>query len=160
MEWMDGLQEKSIKLHNIQPVKVTTEELEVEILKIFVTKRFGCIYIKFELKCLKDITIKTRIKYKILKRQILNIMEWKETGKGLYYKKNQPRTYRWTYWNHFILKLVLRTIMLSSIVRRSIVNQEKERVNRQRKRNVDLLDVIELYIIEKGKPEKVLCGWE
>ncbi len=73
---IDGLQDRSRKPHNIQPGKVT-KEIEQEILDLRITKRFGCNRIRFRLKRLKEISLSTKIIYKILKRHGLNILECK-----------------------------------------------------------------------------------
>ena len=96
---IDGLQDRSRKPHNIQPVKVTNE-IEQEILDLRITKRFGCNRIRFRLKRLKEISLSTKTIYKILKRHGLNILECKirnrRVRKDLQWK-NQTRWYRWIF---------------------------------------------------------------
>src|SRR5574339_999448 len=83
--------------HNIQPGKVT-KEIEQEILDLRITKRFGCNHIRFRLKRLKEISLSTKIIYKILKRHGLNILSCKirnrRKWKRFTMKKNQTRWYR------------------------------------------------------------------
>ena len=60
---IDGLQDKSRKLHNIQPGQVTNE-MEQNIINLRITKRFGGNRIRFRLKRLKEISLSTRTIYK------------------------------------------------------------------------------------------------
>jgi transposase len=73
---IDGLQDRSRKPHNIQPVKVT-KEIEQEILDLRITKRFGCNRIRFRLNRLKEISLSTKTIYNVLKRHGLNILKCK-----------------------------------------------------------------------------------
>jgi hypothetical protein len=73
---INGLWDKSRKPHNIQCHKVTNE-IEQEILDLRITKRFGCNRIRFRLKRLKEISLRTKTIYKTLKRHGLNILECK-----------------------------------------------------------------------------------
>src|SRR5574342_923208 len=152
---IDGLQDRSRKPHNIQPAKVT-KEIEQEILDLRITKRFGCNRIRFRLKRLEEISLSTRTIYKILKRHGLNILECKiknRTYKRFAMKKP----------NQMVQMDILGPFYLQNCAQKNYFISCEDDCSRktvsewsERKRSIDVLDVLEDYIVENGKPEKIL----
>jgi transposase len=153
---IDGLQDKSRKPHNIQPGKVTNT-IEQDIINLRITKRFGCNRIRFRLKRLKEISLSTKTIYKILKRHGLNILKCKI--------KNRRK------WKRFAMKKpnqmvqmdILGPFYLENSTQKNYFISCEDDCSRkaasewsERKRSIDVLDVLENYIVENGKPEKVM----
>ena len=149
------MQDKSRKPHNIQPGKVT-KEIEQEILYLRTTKRFGCNRIRFRLKRLKEISLSTKTIYKILKRHGLNILKCRIRNKK--YKRfamEKP--------NQMVQMDILGPFYLENCAQKNYFISCEDDCSRktssiwsERKRSIDVLDVLEDYIVENGKPEKIL----
>ena len=152
---INGLQDRSRKPHNIQLGKVT-KEIEEEILDLSITKRFGCNRIRFRLKRLKNISLSTKIIYKMLKRHGLNILECKIENRK---------------WKRFAMKKrnqmvhmdILGPFYLENCVQKNYFISCEDDCSRKvtsewskRKRSIDVIDVREDYIVENGKPNKVM----
>lgn len=152
---VDNLQDKSRKPHNIQPGKVT-KEIEQEILYLRITKRFGCNRIKFRLKRLKEISLSTKTIYNVLKRHGLNILSCK-------IQKKQWKRFAMKKPNQMVQMDILGPFYLENCAQKNYVISCEDDCSRkiasewtERKRRIDVLDVLEDYIIENGKPQKVM----
>jgi transposase InsO family protein len=152
---IDGLQDKSRKPHNIQSGKVTNE-IEQEILDLRITKRFGCNRIRFRLKRLKEISLSTKTIYKILKRHGLNILKCKiRNRKYKRFAMEKP--------NQMVQMDILGPFYLQNYAQKNYFISCEDDCSRktvsewsERKRSIDVLDVLENYIVENGKPNKVM----
>ena len=152
---IDGLQDRSRKPHNIQPGKVT-KEIEQEIINLRTIKRFGCNRIKFRLKRLKEVSLSTKIIYKILKRHGLNILECKiKNRKWKRFAMKKP--------NQMVQMDILGPFYLQNCAQKNYFISCEDDCSRktasewsERKRSIDVIDVLEDYIVENGKPEKVM----
>jgi len=153
---IEGLHDKSRKPHNIQPTKVTNE-IEQEILNLRITKRSGCNRIKFRLKRLKEISLSTKTIYQILKRHGLNILtcKIKTRRKWKRFAMKKP--------NQMVQMDILGPFYLENRAQKNYFISCEDDCSRkvssewsERKRSLDVLDVLEDYIVENGKPEKVL----
>ncbi len=152
---INGLQDRSRKPHNIQPGKVT-KEIEQEILDLRITKRFGCNRIRFRLKRLKKISLSTKIIYKILKRHRLNILECKiKNRKWKRFAMKKP--------NQMVQMDILGPFYLQNCAQKNYFISCEDDCSRktasewsERKRSIDVIDVLEDYIVENGKPNKVM----
>jgi transposase InsO family protein len=152
---INGLQDKSRKPYNIQPRKVT-KELEQEILDLRITKRFGCNRIRFRLKRLKEISFSTKTIYKILKRHGLNILECKiENRKWKRFAMKKP--------NQMVQMDILGPFYLENSAQKNYFISCEDDCSRkvtsewsERKKSIDVLDLLEDYIVENGKPNKVM----
>ena len=153
---IEGLKDKSRKPHNIQPGKVT-KEIEEQILDLRITKRFGCNRIRFRLKRLKEISLSTKIIYKILKRHGLNILECKIRNK-------QYKRFAMKKPNQMVQIDILGPFYIESSTHQknyfiSCIDDCSRKTSSDwsdRKRSIDVIDVLEDYIVENGKPEKVM----
>ena len=152
---IDGLQDKSRKPHNIQPGKVT-KEIEQEILNLRTTKRFGCNRIRFRLKRLKEISLSTRTIYKILKRHDLNILKCK-------IRNREYKRFAMEKPNQMVQMDILGPFYLENCAQKNYFISCEDDCSRKiasiwskRKRSIDVLHVLEDYIVENGKPEKIL----
>jgi transposase len=152
---IDGLQDRSRKPHNIQSAKVTNE-IEQEILDLRITKRFGCNRIRFRLKRLKEISLSTKTIYKILKRHGLNILKCKIRNRK-YKRFAMEKT------NQMVQMDISGPFYLQNCAQKNYFISCEDDCSRktvsewsERKRSVDVLDVLEDYIVENGKPEKVM----
>ena len=152
---INGLQDKSRKPYNIQPRKVT-KELEQEILDLRITKRFGCNRIRFRLKRLKEISFSTKTIYKILKRHGLNILECK-------IKNRKWKRFAMKKLNQMVQMDILGPFYLENSAQKNYFISCEDDCSRkvtsewsERKKSIDLLDLLEDYIVENGKPNKVM----
>ena len=150
-----GLQDRSRKPYNIQPGKVTNE-IEQEILGLRITKRFGCNRIRFRLKRLNEISLSTRTIYKILIRHGLNILECK-------FRNRQYKRFAMKKPNQMVQMDILGPCYLENSAQKNYFISCEDDCSRkvisewsERKRSIDVLDVLEDYIVENGKPEKVM----
>ncbi|HJT83159.1 MAG TPA: IS481 family transposase [Nitrososphaeraceae archaeon] len=152
---IEGLHDRSRKPHNIQLEKVT-KETEQEILDLRITKRFGCKRIRFRLKRLKEISLSTKTIYKILKRHDLNILECKiRNRKWKRFAMKRP--------NQMVQMDILGPFYIQNCVQKnyciSCIDDCSRKISSEwseTKRSIDVIDVLEDYIVENGKPEKVM----
>ena len=152
---INGLQDKSRKPYNIQPRKVT-KELEQEILDLRITKRFGCNRIRFRLKRLKEMSFSTKTIYKILKRHGLNILECK-------IKNRKWKRFAMKKLNQMVQMDILGPFYLENSAQKNYFISCEDDCSRkvtsewsERKKSIDVLDLLEDYIVENGKPNKVM----
>jgi len=152
---INSLQDKSRKPYNIQPRKVT-KELEQEILDLRITKRFGCNRIRFRLKRLKEISFSTKTIYKILKRHGLNILECK-------IKNRKWKRFAMKKLNQMVQMDILGPFYLENSAQKNYFISCEDDCSRkvtsewsERKKSIDVLDLLEDYIVENGKPNKVM----
>ena len=146
---INGLWDKSRKPHNIQLGKVTND-IEQEILNLRITQRFGCNRIRFRLERLKEISLSTRTIYKILKRHGLNILECK-------IRNRQYKRFAMKKPNQMVQMDILGPFYLENSSQKNYFISCEDDCSRktisewsERKRNVDVLQVLEDYIVENG----------
>ena len=152
---IDGLRDRSKTPHNKQPRKVT-KEIEEEILNLRITKRFGCNRIRFRLKRLKEISLSTETIYKVLEKHGLNILKCKiRNRKYKRFAMEKPnQMVQMDILGPFYLENCAQTnyfISCEDDCSRKVISEWSER-----KRSIDVLCVLENYIVENGKPEKVM----
>jgi transposase InsO family protein len=152
---IEGLSDDSRRPHNINYKKVTSE-IQETILDLRLSKRFGCNRIKFRLRRIVGISLSTRTIYKILKRHDLNILKCKAKIRN--YKRFAMKNP-----NDMVQMDILGPFYLSNSSERNYFISCLDDCSRkvaskwsERKRSVDVLDVLEDWIIINGKPEKVL----
>jgi putative transposase len=121
-----------------------------------ITKRFGCNRIRFKLKRLKEISLSTKTIYKVLKRHGLNILKCKiRNRKWKRFAMKKP--------NQMVQMDILGPFYLQNCAQKNYFISCEDDCSRktssiwsERKRSVDVLQVLEDYIVENGKPEKIL----
>src|SRR5919106_1462533 len=152
---IEGLSESSRRPHTIKYKKVTPE-VEETILDLRLTKRFGCNRIKFRLKRVIGLSLSTRTIYKMLKRHGLNILKCQ-------YKRRSYRRFVMKHPNYMVQMDILGPFYLSnSDVRNYIISClddcSRKVASRwsERKRSVDVLNVLEDWIINNGRPKTVM----
>ncbi len=155
LKGMEGLSDTSRRPRNINYKKITPE-LEETILDLRLTRRFGCNRIKFRLRKVDGISLSTRTIYKILKRHCLNILRCK--AKARTYKRFVMK-----HPNDIVQMDILGPFYLSNSSQRNYMISCLDDCSRkvasrwsERKRSVDVLNVLEDWIIINGKPEKVM----
>ena len=155
LKGMEGLSDTSRRPHNINYKKITPE-LEETILDLRLTKRFGCNRIKFRLRKVIGISLSTRTIYKILKRHCLNILKCK--AKARTYKRFVMK-----HPNDMVQMDILGPFYLSNSSQRNYMISCLDDCSRkvasrwsERKRSVDVLNVLEDWIIINGKPKKIM----
>ena len=153
---INGLLDKSRKPHNIQCHKVTNE-IEQQILNLRITKRFGCNRIRFRLKRLKEISLSTKTIYNILKRHGLNILKCKIKNRREWKRFAMKKP------NQMVQMDILGPFYLENSAQKNYFISCEDDCSRkvssewsERKRSIDVIDVLEDYIVESGKPEKVM----
>ena len=145
-----------VEPHNIQSGKVTNE-IEQEILDLRITKRFGCNRIRFRLKRLKQISLSTKTIYNILKRHGLNILKCK-------IRNRQYRRFAMEKPNEMVQMDILGPFYIENSTHQKnyFISCEDDCSRKvvsewlDRKRSIDVLQVLEDYIVDNGKPEKVM----
>jgi transposase InsO family protein len=152
---IEGLSNTSRRPHNIKHKKVTPE-VEETIIDLRLTKRFGCSRIKFRLRRIIGLSLSTRTIYKTLKRYGLNILKCNAN----------TRTYRrfaMRHSNDMVQMDILGPFYLSNSSERNYFISCLDDCSRkvaskwsERKRTVDVLDVLEEWIVINGKPKKVM----
>ena len=153
---IEGLSDSSRRPHNIKYKKVTSE-IQETILDLRLTKRFGCNRIKFRLRKVIGISLSTRTIYKILKRHGLNILKCKA----------KTRTYKrfvMKHPNEMVEMDILGPFYLSNSSQRNyyiiscLDDCSRKVASRwsERKRSVDVLNVLEDWIVINGKPDRVM----
>ena len=152
---IEGLSDISRRPHNIMYKKVTSE-IEETILDLRLSKRFGCNRIKFRLRRIVGISLSTRTIYKTLKRHGLNILKCKAKIRN--YKRFAMKNP-----NDMVQMDILGPFYLSNSSQRNYFISCLDDCSRkvasrwsERKRSVDVLNVLEDWIMINGKPEKVL----
>src|SRR6476660_1766256 len=152
---IEGLSDSSRRPHNIKYKKVTSE-IEETILDLRLTRRFGCSRIKFRLRKVDGISLSTRTIYKILKRHCLNILRCK--AKARTYKRFVMK-----HPNDIVQMDILGPLYLSNSSERNYIISCLDDCSRkvasrwsERKRSVDVLNVLEDWIMINGKPRKIM----
>lgn len=152
---IDGLSDLSKRPHNIKYRKVTSE-IQETILDLRLTKRFGCNRIKFRLKRIIGLSLSTRTIYKILKRHGLNILKChSRIRKYKRFAMKQP--------NDMVQMDILGPFYISNSSERNYIISCLDDCSRkvtskwsERKRSVDILNVLEDWIMVNGKPDRVM----
>ncbi|MGH9924916.1 MAG: helix-turn-helix domain-containing protein [Nitrososphaeraceae archaeon] len=152
---IDGLSDLSRRPHNIEYKKVTSE-IQETILDLRLTKRFGCNKIKFRLKRTIGLSLSTRTIYKILKRHGLNILKCRANIRR--YKR-----FAMKHPNDMLQMDILGPFYLSNCSERNYIISCLDDCSRkvaskwsERKRSVDVLDVLEDWIMNNGRPKSVM----
>ena len=151
---IEGLSDLSKRPHNITYMKVTSE-IQETILDLRLTKRFGCNRIKFRLKRIIGLSLSTRTVYKILKRHGLNILKCQYRRRYKRFAMKHP--------NDMVQMDILGPFYLSNSSQRNYIISCLDDCSRkvasrwsERKRSVDVLNVIEDWIMTNGKPKKIM----
>ena len=152
---IEGLLDNSKRPHNTTCRKVTSE-IEETILDLRLSKRFGCNRIKFRLRKVVGISLSTRTIYKILKRHGLNVLKCQA-------KIRRYKRFTMKHPNDMLQMDILGPFYLSNSSQRNYFISCLDDCSRkvasrwsERKRSVDVLNVLEDWIMINGKPEKVL----
>ncbi len=152
---LEGLSDLSKRPHNIKYRKITSE-LEETILDLRLNKRFGCSRIKFRLRKVGGTSLSTRTIYKILNRHCLNILKCQ-------YRKRRYKRFAMKHPNDMLQMDILGPFYLSNSSRRNYIISCLDDSSRkvaskwsERKRSVDVLDVLEDWIIVNGKPKRIM----
>src|SRR4249919_1627662 len=153
---IEGLLDNSKRPH-YTPYRKVTSEIEETILDLRLTKRFGCNRIKLRLRKVVGISLSTRTIYKILKRHGLNVLKCQ--AKIRRYKRFAMR-----HPNEMVQMDILGPFYLSNSSQRnyyiiSCLDDCSRKVASRwskRKRSVDILNVLEDWIVINGKPERVM----
>lgn len=155
LKGIEGLSDDSRRPHNINYKKVTSE-VEETILDLRLSKRFGCNRIKFRLRRIVGISLSTRTIYKILKRHGLNIFKCKA-------KIRSYKRFSMKHPNDMVQMDILGPFYLSNSSKRNyVISCLDERSRKvaskwsERKRSVDVLNVLEDWIMINGKPDRVM----
>ena len=148
---IEGLSDLSRRPHTIKYNKVTSE-IQETILDLRLTKRFGCNRIKFRLRRNIGLSLSTRTIYKILKRHGLNILRCQARTKT--YKR-----FAMKHPNDMVQMDILGPFYLSNSSERNYIISCLDDCSRKiasrwsdRKRSVDVLNVLEDWIINNGRP--------
>ena len=152
---MWGLLDNSRRPHNIKYKKITSE-IQETILDLRLSKRFGCNRIKFRLRKVVGISLSTRTIYKILKRHSLNILTCKA-------KIRSYKRFVMKHPNEMVQMDILGPFYLSNSSERNYIincldDCFRKVVSRwsERKRSVDVLNVLEDWIMTNDKPRKIM----
>lgn len=152
---IEGLSDLSRRPHTIKYNKVTSQ-IQETILDLRLTKRFGCNRIKFRLKRIIGISLSTRTIYKILKRHGLNILKCRT-------KIRRYRRFAMKHPNDMLQMDILGPFYLNNSSERNYIISCLDDCSRkvasmwsERKRSVDVLNVLEDWIMVNGKPGKVM----
>ena len=153
---IEGLLDASRRPHNIRYRKVTSE-IQETILDLRLTKRFGCNRIKFRLKRAIGLALSTRTIYKMLKRHGLNVLRCKS-------RVRRFKRFAMKHPNDMVQMDILGPFYLSNSSERNYIISCLDDCSRkvasrwsERKRSVDVLNVLEDWIINNGgKPKSVM----
>lgn len=152
---IDGLSDLSRRPHNIKYKKVTSQ-IQETILDLRLTKRFGCNRIKFRLKRIIGLSLNTRTIYKTLKRHGLNILKCQ-------YKRRSYRRFAMKHPNDMVQMDILGPFYLSNSRERNYIISCLDDCSRkvaskrsERKRSVDVLNVLEDWIMNNGGKHKTV----
>jgi transposase InsO family protein len=152
---IEGLLDASRRPHNIKYKKITSE-VEEAILDLRLTKRFGCNRIKFRLKRIIGLSLSTRTIYRILMRHGLNILKCQ-------FMRRKCKRFAMKHPNDMMQMDILGPFYLSNSSERNYIISCLDDCSRkvasrwsERKRSVDVLDVLEDWIMVNGKPDRVM----
>jgi transposase InsO family protein len=152
---IEGLSDLSKRPHNITYMKVTSE-IQETILDLRLTKRFGCNRIKFRLKRIIGLSLSTRTVYKTLKRHGLNILKCQ-------YRRRGYKRFAMKHPNDMVQMDILGPLYLSNSSQRNYIISCLDDCSRkvasrwsERKRSIDVLNVLEDWIMVNGKPKKIM----
>jgi transposase InsO family protein len=152
---MEGLSDLSRRPYNIKFRKVTSQ-IQEAILDLRLTKRFGSNKIKFRLKRIIGLSLSTRTIYKILKRHGLNILKCRT-------KIRKYKRFAMKHPNDMVQMDILGPFYLSNSSERNYIISCLDDCSRkvaskwsERKRFVDVLNVLEDWIMVNGKPDRVM----
>jgi transposase InsO family protein len=152
---IEGLSDNARSPHKINYRKITSE-LEEIILDLRLTKRFGCNRIKFRLRKVVGISLSTRTIYKILKRHSLNILGFKA-------KIRSYKRFVMKHPNDMVQMDILGPFYIRNSSQRNYIISCLDDCSRkvaskwsERKRSVDVLNVLEDWIMTNGKPRKIM----
>ncbi len=152
---IEGLSDLSKRPHNITYMKVTSE-IQETILDLRLTKRFGCNRIKFRLKRIVGLSLSTRTVYKTLKRHGLNILKCQ-------YRRRGYKRFAMKHPNDMVQMDILGPLYLSNSSQRNYIISCLDDCSRkvasrwsERKRSIDVLNVLEDWIMVNGKPKKIM----
>jgi len=150
-----GLLDLSRRPHNIKYRKVTSE-IQETILDLRLTKRFGCNRIKFRLKRTSGLSLSTRTIYKVLTKHGLNIPKCQT-------KIRRYKRFAMKHPNEMVQMDILGPFYLSNSSQRNYIisclddcSRKVASIWSERKRSVDILSVLEDWIMVNGKPKKVM----
>jgi transposase InsO family protein len=152
---LEGLSDLSRRPHNIEYRKITSGIQEI-ILGLRLTKRFGCSRIKFRLRRTIGLSLSTRTIYKILKRHGLNILKCQ-------YRRRGYKRFAMKHPNYMVQMDILGPFYLSNSSQRNYIISCLDDCSRkvasrwsERKRSVDVLSVLEDWIMINGEPRKIM----
>jgi len=152
---IEGLSDLSKRPHNITYMKVTSE-IQETILDLRLTKRFGCNRIKFRLKRIIGLSLSTRTVYKTLYRHGLNILKCQ-------YRRRGYKRFAMKHPNDMVQMDILGPLYLSNSSQRNYIISCLDDCSRkvasrwsERKRSIDVLNVLEDWIMVNGKPKKIM----
>ena len=152
---IEGLLDVSKRPHNIKYKKITSE-IQETILDLRLTKRFGCSRIKFRLRKVIGISLSTRTIYKTLKRYRLNILKCQT-------KVRRYKRFAMKHPNDMVQLDILGPFYLSNSSQRNYIISCLDDCSRkvaskwsERKRSVDVLNVLEDWIMINGKPKMMM----
>ena len=153
----EGLSDSSRRPHNIKYKKITSE-IQETILDLRLTKRFGCNRIKFRLRKIVGISLSTRTIYKILKRHGLNVLNCK-TRNNKKYKRFAMKPPNDMVQMDILGPFYIRNSSQRNYYIISCLDDCSRKVASkwsERKRSVDVLNVLEDWIMTNGKPKKIM----
>ena len=153
---IEGLSDNSRRPHNVKYKKIT-REIEETILDLRLTKRFECSNrIRFRFRKVFGISLSTRTIYKILKRHCINILRCKA-------KITSYERFVMKHPNDMVQMDILGPFYLSNSSERNYIISCLDDCSRkvasrwsERKRSVDVLNVLEDWIVINGKPNRVM----
>jgi transposase InsO family protein len=153
---IEGLSDLSRRPHTIKYKKITPE-VEKTILDLRLSKRFGCNRIRFRLKRTVGLSLSTRTIYKMLKRHGLNILKCKSKIIKIYKRFNMEHPNDMVQMDiigpFYLYNSGTKNYFISCLddCSRKVVSRWSER-----KRSIDVLDVLEDWIMVNGKPKTVM----
>jgi transposase InsO family protein len=152
---VEGLSDIPRRPHNIKYIKVTSEIKEI-ILDLRLRKRFGCNRIKFRLKRMIGLSLSTRTIYKTLRKHGLNILNCK-------IKNRKYRRFAMKHPNDMVQMDILGPFYLCNSSKRNYIISCLDDCSRkvasrwsERKRSIDVLNVLEQWIMINGRPKKIM----
>jgi transposase InsO family protein len=153
---IEGLKDLSRRPRNIKYRKITPE-VEKAMLDLRISKIFGCRRIKFRLKRTMNLSLSTRTIYKMLKIHGLNILKCQSKIIKTYKQFNMEHP------NDMVQMDILGPFYLYNSNAKNYFISCLDDCSRkvaskwsERKRAIDVLDVLEEWIINNGKPKTVM----